>query len=298
MTQLSEAYFKIRNTFRFALGNLFDFDPTVDAVPEDSLEEIDRWMLDRTKQLVAKSLEFYESFDFHRVYHALYNFCVVDLSAFYFDILKDRLYTFSAKGCERRSAQTAMYRIASVLARLFAPILVFTTDEIWKHLPSESGTPGEVHLTLFPRPEECSKYPDEARDARWTHLLEVREAVLKSLEQARNAKEINSGLEARVELGAEGDLLSLLRDYADWLPTLFIVSQVDLVNGNASGVRPSESLPALKIAVQRARGKKCERCWNYSHRVGEDAAYPTLCERCVPVLREIEGAEGTAVANP
>src|SRR5579883_1567267 len=296
MTQLSEAYFKIRNTFRFALGNLFDFNPSVDAVPEDSLEELDRWMLGRTKQLVAKCLEFYESFDFHRVYHALYNFCVVDLSAFYFDILKDRLYTFSAKGCERRSAQTAIYRIASGLARLFAPILVFTTDEIWKHLPKESGAPAEVHLTLFPRPEECSKYPDEALEARWSHLIEVRDAVLKSLEQARNAKEINSGLEARVELASDGDLASLLRDYADWLPTLFIVSQVDLVNGNSSGGnQPSgggqaEALPGLKVTVQRPRRKKCESCWNYSVRVGEDAKYPTLCERCVPVLREIEGA--------
>ncbi|HZP34031.1 MAG TPA: isoleucine--tRNA ligase [Candidatus Acidoferrales bacterium] len=303
MTQLSEAYFKIRNTFRFALGNLFDFNPSVDAVPEDSLEELDRWMLGRTKQLVAKCLEFYESFDFHRVYHALYNFCVVDLSAFYFDILKDRLYTFSAKGCERRSAQTAIYRIASGLARLFAPILVFTTDEIWKHLPKESGAPAEVHLTLFPRPEECSKYPDEALEARWSHLIEVRDAVLKSLEQARNAKEINSGLEARVELASDGDLASLLRDYADWLPTLFIVSQVDLVNGNSSGGnQPSgggqaEALPGLKVTVQRARGKKCERCWNYSVRVGEDAKYPTLCERCVPVLREIEGAAGADGAN-
>ena len=297
MTQLSEAYFKIRNTFRFALGNLFDFNPTPDAMPEDELEELDRWMLGRTKQLVSKCLEFYESFDFHRVYHALYNFCVVDLSAFYFDILKDRLYTFSAKGSERRSAQTAIYRIASVLARLFAPILVFTTDEIWKHLPRESGAPAEVHLALFPRPDECSKYPDEALDARWVHLLGVRDAVLKSLEQARNAKEINSGLEARVELASDGDLAALLRDYADWLPTLFIVSQVDLVNGNSSGANQTASLPGLGIKVYRARGKKCERCWNYSVRIGEDADYPTLCERCVPVLREIKGDAGTAGAN-
>src|SRR5579863_3220433 len=155
MTQLSEAYFKIRNTFRFALGNLSDFDPSRDSVMEDSLEELDRWMLGRTNQLVAKCLEFYESFDFHRVYHALYNFCVVDLSAFYFDILKDRLYTFAAKSSARRSAQTAMYRIASALARLLAPILVFTTDEVWRYLPRQAGAPAEIHLSLFPRPDEC-----------------------------------------------------------------------------------------------------------------------------------------------
>ena len=295
MTQLSEAYFKIRNTFRFALGNLSDFDPSRDAVADDSLEELDRWMLGRASQLVAKCLEFYESFDFHRVYHALYNFCVVDLSAFYFDILKDRLYTFAPKGCGRRSAQTAIYRIASALARLLAPILVFTTDEIWKHLPREAGTSAEIHLTLFPRPSECG-FPDGALEKRWARLLEAREAVLKSLEQARNAKQINSGLEARVELAADGEWAPLLRDYAAWLPTLFIVSQVDLVNGRSPAAVPSEARPGLGVAVHRARGRKCERCWNYSVRVGEGADYPTVCERCLPVLREIENA-GTAGAN-
>jgi isoleucyl-tRNA synthetase len=296
MKQLSEAYFKIRNTFRFALGNLSDFDPSHDAVPADSLEELDRWMLGRTSRLVARCLEFYQSFDFHRVYHALYDFCVVDLSAFYFDILKDRLYTFAAKGCQRRSAQTAIYRIVSALARLLAPILVFTTDEIWKHLPREKAAPSEIHLTRFPTGEWCG-FPDEALEARWARLLEVREAVLKSLEEARNAKEINSGLEARVELAADGELGTLLRDYAAWLPTLFIVSQVDLVKGNAPAGTHSEKLPGLSVAVHRARGKKCERCWNYSVRVGESSDYPTVCERCLPVLREIEGAAGTADAN-
>jgi len=296
MKQLSEAYFKIRNTFRFALGNLSDFDPSRDAVPADSLEELDRWMLGRTSRLVAKCLEFYQSFDFHRVYHALYDFCVVDLSAFYFDILKDRLYTFAAKGCQRRSAQTAIYRIASALARLLAPMLVFTTDEIWKHLPREEGALSEIHLAQFPTGEWCG-FPDEALEARWAHLLEVREAVLKSLEQARNAKEINSGLEARVELAADGELASLLRDYAAWLPTLFIVSQVDLVNRSAPAAVHSEKLPGLDVTIHRARGKKCERCWNYSVRVGESGDYPTVCERCLPVLREIEGSAGTAGAN-
>ena len=297
MTQLSEAYFKIRNTFRFALGNLFDFDPGRDAIAEDSLEELDRWMLGRASQLVTKCLEFYESFDFHRVYHALYNFCVVDLSAFYFDILKDRLYTFAPRGCRRRSAQTAIYRIASALVRLLAPILVFTTDEVWKHLPREATAPAEVHLTLFPRPGECCSFPDEALETRWAHLLEVREAVLKSLEQARNAKQINSGLEARVELAADSQLGPLLRDYAAWLPTLFIVSQVDVVNGNSPATAQSQVPLGLGVTVHRARGKKCERCWNYSLRVGESADYPTVCERCLPVLREIDGAAGTAGAN-
>jgi isoleucyl-tRNA synthetase len=289
MTQLSEAYFKIRNTFRFALGNLSDFDPSRDSVAEDSLDELDRWMLGRTNQLVAKCLEFYESFDFHRVYHALYNFCVVDLSAFYFDILKDRLYTFAAKSSARRSAQTAMYRIASALARLLAPILVFTTDEVWRYLPREADAPAEVHLSLFPRPDECLRRPDETLEARWSNLLEVRNAVLKSLEQARSAKEINSGLEARVELSADGKLAPLLRDYAAWLPALFIVSQVELANGSSPAKAVSETLPGLGVTIHRAQGKKCERCWNYSVRVGESADYPTVCEECALALAGIGG---------
>jgi isoleucyl-tRNA synthetase len=298
MTQLSEAYFKIRNTFRFALGNLSGFDPFRDAVPDDSLEEVDRWMLARTSRLVAKCAEFYEDFDFHRVYHALYDFCVVDLSAFYFDILKDRLYTFAPKGCARRSAQTAIYRIAAALARLLAPILAFTTDEIWKHLPREAGAPAEIHLTLFPKPGECCSFFDEALEARWARLLEVREAVLKSLEQARSAKKINSGLEARVELAPDGLLAPLLRDYAAWLPTLFIVSQVELADGGPTPENRSETLPGLGVTIHRAQGKKCERCWNYSVRVGESADYPTVCERCLPVLREIEsGGADAAGAN-
>ena len=296
MTQLSEAYFKIRNTFRFALGNLSGFDPSRDSVAEDSLEELDRWMLGRTNQLVAKCLEFYESFDFHRVYHALYNFCVVDLSAFYFDILKDRLYTFAAKSSARRSAQTAIYRIASALARLLAPILVYTTDELWKYLPREADAPTEVHLSLFPRPDECLRRPDETLEARWSNLLEVRDAVLKSLERARGAKEINSGLEARVELSADSKLASLLRDYAAWLPALFIVSQVELTNGN-SPAGGSGTPPGLGVTIHRAQGKKCERCWNYSVRVGESTDFPTICERCVAALQEIERTAGTAGAK-
>ncbi|HUI39068.1 MAG TPA: class I tRNA ligase family protein, partial [Candidatus Nitrosotalea sp.] len=296
MTQLSEAYFKIRNTFRFALGNLSDFDPARDSVADTSLVEIDRWMLGRTGRLLANCMEWYKNFDFHRVYHAVYDFCVVDLSAFYFDILKDRLYTFAPKGCPRRSAQTAIYRIASTLARLLAPILAFTADEIWQYLPREEGAPADIHLSLFPPGQFCS-FPDEALDARWGHLLEVRAAVLKSLEQARAAKQINSGLEARVELSADSALEPLLRDYADWLPTLFIVSQVELTNGNSPTGAASETMPGLGVTVHRALGKKCERCWNYSLRVGENTDYPTVCERCVAALEEIEsysGPSGTA----
>jgi isoleucyl-tRNA synthetase len=292
MAQLSEAYFKIRNTFRFALGNLSDFDPSRDALADDSLEELDRWMLGRTSRLVAKCLEFYESFDFHRVYHALYDFCVVDLSAFYFDILKDRLYTFASKGCERRSAQTAIYRIASALARLLAPILAFTTDEIWRHLPHSAGDPESVHLALFPTTKELGASIEGAKAQEWERLMLLRTIVLQALEDARNKKMISSALEAKVTVGASSHLIPMLREYAAWLPTLFIVSQVEI-----SEDLHSDPLSGFTVSVSPAEGAKCERCWNYSLRVGESPDYPTVCERCLPVLREIEGAAGTAGAN-
>ena len=308
MTQLSEAYRKVRNTFRFAISNLFDFDPARDAMPESELEEIDRFMLQRTSRLVSEAEAFYQAFDFHRVYHALHDFCVVELSAFYFDILKDRLYTFAPRGPARRSAQTAVYRIATALVRLLAPILAFTAEEIWQYLPRTASEPDSVHLALFPKPMECRAFPDEALDARWEHLREVRTETLKALEQARAEKRISSALEARVVLGAEGTLAELLEQYAAWLPALFIVSQVqfastavDAISGSALR---SATLPGLTIAVVRASGTKCERCWNYSTRVGENLDYPTICERCVAALREIEASDavsagsGPAVATP
>ena len=288
MTQLSEAYRKIRNTFRFALGNLADFDPARDAVPEQELGELDRWMLQRTRKLITECDVFYKDFDFHRVYHALHDFCVVELSAFYFDILKDRLYTSAPNSSKRRSAQTAMHRIASSLVRMLAPVLAYTSEEIWKYLPRRADEPESVHLALFPKPAECRKYPDEALDARWNELVRVRNAVLLALEQARNAKTINGGLEARVELSAEGTLAELLGEYASWFPSLFIVSQVELVDKHAPDAIRSEDLPGLAVTVRRANGTKCERCWNYSTRVGESADYPTVCERCVASLNEIE----------
>ena len=297
MTQLSEAYRKIRNTFRFALGNLFDFDPAADAIPESDLEEIDRWMLQRTRRLVLEAEAFYRAFDFHRVYHALHDFCVVELSAFYFDILKDRLYTSAPKSWARRSAQTTIYRISNALVRMLAPIMAFTAEEIWANLPHTPSEPDSVHLALFARPAECRAFPDEALDERWGHLRDVRTEVLKALEQARAQKRISGALEARVVLAAEGTLAELLEQYAAWLPMLFIVSQVELLVPGASydlqsDAMRSQLLPELSVTVRRADGAKCERCWNYSIRVGESGDYPSLCERCVAALREIEASDG------
>jgi len=278
MTQLAEAYRKIRNTFRFALGNLSDFDPARDALPDAQLEEFDRWMLERTARLAADCRRWYDEFEFHRVFHAIHDFAIVELSAFYFDVLKDRLYTFAPRSRGRRSAQTAVYRIASALVRLLAPILTFTTEEVWKYFPRRSGDPESVHIAVFPSPEEVATGLDAARAQNWDRLLGVREQVLKALEGARQSKQISASLEARVRLGANGELAGLLAKYAGWLPALFIVSQVEL--GAASN-------GDVAVAVERARGKKCERCWNYSERVGESTAWPTVCERCVAALEEI-----------
>ena len=189
MTQLSEAYRKIRNTFRFAAGNLADFDPQRDALRDADLWEIDRWMLTRTADLVRQCRQRYDAFEFHRVFHALHDFCVVDLSAFYFDVLKDRLYTFAPANPGRRSAQTAVYRIASALIRLLAPIMVFTAEEIWKHLPRAAGHAESIHLALLPQAEEMGAPVDAGVSDNWDKLLKLRRAVLVHLETARNQQD-------------------------------------------------------------------------------------------------------------
>jgi isoleucyl-tRNA synthetase len=291
MTQLSEAYRKLRNTFRFALGNLADFDPARDAVPDTEMEELDRWMLSRTGELVRECRKWYETFEFHRVFHALHDFAVVDLSAFYFDVLKDRLYTFAARNRARRSAQTAVYRIASALLRLATPIIAFTAEEIWKHFPHVAGDLESAHLALFPAAEELGAQIDAQRKAIWEELLKVRTEVLRKLEEARNAKTIAGGLEAKVGLRASNSFYYMLKDYESLLPSFLIVSQVQITPADAPALNlRNEAGSLLDVAVQRADGAKCERCWNYSTHVGENADYPTVCERCVKSLAEIEQA--------
>jgi len=299
MTQLSEAYRKIRNTFRFALGNVADFDPSRDALPNNQLEEIDAWMLDRTAELVKKCREWYANYEFHRVYHAIHDYCVVDLSAFYFDVLKDRLYTKAPKNKSRRSAQTAVWKISDALVRLAAPVLVFTAEEIWKYLPKTTGRPESVHIAVFPDAAEvaCGIAAKEAE--KWERLAQVRSAVLVALEQARAAKSIGGGLEAMVRLHANSKapgLQELLKEKGSLLPALFIVSQVAVDSADGHGLIPSETLPGLAVKIERAGGKKCERCWNYSTHVGENARYPAVCERCSEALAEIEGGGSAGVA--
>ncbi len=288
MTQLSEAYRKIRNTFRFALGNLSDFDPSQNALPNDQLEELDRWMLERTADLVKRCRDWYTTYEFHRIYHAIHDYCIVDLSAFYYDILKDRLYTKAPNSKSRRSAQVVVWKITSALIRLMTPILVFTAEELWKFLPKAAGAPDSVHIAVFPSEEELRTGIHEDKAAVWDLLGKVRGEVLKALEIARNEKKlINSGLEAKILLNGDLELKAKLKHYLPRLPGLFIVSQVDLITAG-KGDFASDVVPTLEVTVQRADGKKCVRCWNFSTHVGENSRYPTICERCSEAIAEIE----------
>jgi isoleucyl-tRNA synthetase len=281
LERLSEAYRKLRNTFRYALGNLGDFDPERDALPAGELLELDQWILVRAADLVRDCRAFYEEYAFHRVYHAAYDFATATLSALYFDVLKDRLYTAAPRSRARRSAQTALYRLTWALVRLLAPVLSFTTDEVWGHLTKAAGAPDSVHLALFPEPEELTAGLTEEhrrRAANWERLLEVRDEVLKHLEVARQEKLIGAPLEAQVRLRVPRPLLPLLEEYAAELPGWFIVSQVTLEPGDGE---------ALSVEVSRAAGAKCERCWKYSTAVGAHSRWPTICPACAEAVTEI-----------
>ncbi|MCC6587230.1 MAG: isoleucine--tRNA ligase [Bryobacterales bacterium] len=289
LTRLTEAYRKMRNTLRYALGNLSDFNPTTDALPAGELLEIDQWILTRAEQLVTTVRKFYEDFAFHRAYQAFYNFATTDLSSLYFDVLKDRLYTAAPKSIARRSAQTAMWRITDALLRLMAPVLTFTTEEAWLVFPKKEGEPGSVHLALFPEPSDLTSglnASHRARLANWDKLVAVRETVNKSLEMARQEKFIGAPLEAKVRLKAGSDLLPLLEQYRKDLPALFITSQV-VVEGQADGAD-------LSVHVERADGTKCERCWKYTLDVGSNARRPTVCAACASAVNEIVGGQPNA----
>jgi isoleucyl-tRNA synthetase len=290
LTRLSEAYRKLRNTLRYCLSNLYDFEPQRDLVANDLLEEIDAWALWRTAQVLEQVEAGYNNCTFHKVYRTLYDFATVDLSAFYFDILKDRLYTAPAKSVRRRAGQSTLCLLVDALVRALAPILCFTADEVWSLLPDYKGREPSVHLAGFTSPAELrGRIPERhlRRLRNWEHLVKVRNEVLKALEMARQEKLIGGGLEAKVTLFVNGDLAPLLKEYRDMLPTLFIVSQVDLSQRSAEGAQQTQ-FPGLAVRVETAMGEKCARCWNYSERVGEDPRHTSVCERCSAVLNEIE----------
>ena len=285
MQRVGENYRDVRNRFRYILGNLDGFDPAVDTVPYEEMEPLDQYMLRQTLAFSSDIRKQYDEFAFHKIYHRLNHFCIVDLSAFYFDVLKDRLYVSATQSKVRRSAQTAIWRIGEALTRLLAPIMTFTCEEVWQYLPKVAGREQSVHLAQFPVPADIlgsGAKPDRRADEEWATLRSVRDEVLKALETARNNKLIGTALEAQVAITASDPLYSLLERYAGQLRYLFIVSQVALAPGSGNGTG------SVKVEVKKAEGRKCERCWNYSTHVGEDKNYPTVCERCSAVLKELE----------
>ncbi len=289
MQRVAENYRKIRNTFRYILGNLKGFDPATDALSFDELQPFDQYILLRLAEATEDVRDWYDDFAFHKLFMRLKDFCVVDLSAVYFDVIKDRLYTFAPRSKERRSAQTAIWIIGDALVKLLAPLMSFTAEEIWPYLPQTKNRPSSVHVAYFPTADEIASNRNSAEaktiEEEYARLVTVRNDVLKKLEEARNEKLIGSGLEAQVTLGAPAELYPLLKKHAAELRYLFIVSDVQLTQGGSNGA-------GLDVKINKAPGLKCERCWNYSTEVGKDAEYPTVCERCAPVLHELEATAG------
>jgi isoleucyl-tRNA synthetase len=278
MLRVSETYRSLRNKLRYLLSNLNGFEPEKHAVAWEQMRPLDQYMLTRTRELTEKVLGWYEDFEFHRIYHALNEFAVSELSALYIDAVKDRIYTFAPQNPDRRSAQTVLWMIAEALVRLVAPLLSFTADEIWHYLPKMSNRLPSVHLELFPTPESLAATIDTKLMEDWATLLSIRDEALKSLEEARQAKQIGKALDARLVLQVPEELGALLERYRAGLTELLNVSQVDVVPG------PSQQVIATTLV---ADGAKCERCWNYSVHVGEDWRWPTVCERCSAALEQI-----------
>ena len=271
-----EVYRKIRNSFKFLLGNLYDFDPVEDSVSFDEMREVDRLILSRLQGLIKQITFSFETFKFHEAIRLFHNFLTNELSSFYFDILKDRLYTFPAKSKERRSAQTVLYQLLFSLTRLIAPVLSFTSEEIWEYLKSSrfkaQNLEESIFLTSWPKAED--RLVDKELEEKWSRIMELRDKVLKKLEEARQSRTISSSLEAKVIINASDPLFSLLKGLGEQLKEVLIVSQVEL----------KEKEEEVEVKVERAEGRKCERCWNYSPYVGENKKHPTLCERCWKVV--------------
>jgi isoleucyl-tRNA synthetase len=281
LTRLSEAYRRIRNTCRYILGNLSDFDPVTCSVPFREMPEIDRWALHQLELLKEKVLKAYDSFEFHVLYHAVNSFCTVEMSAFYLDILKDRVYTSRTDSLERRSAQTAMYLILEAIVKLTAPVLSFTSDEVWRYMPKQAEE--SVHLAEFPPLR--SEHRDDGLVERWERLIKVRAEVSKALEQARVQKVIGHSLDAAVAINAPPELRLFLQTYANHLKSIFIVSKVELVETLGGDYYEAEGMTGMQIRVTAAPGAKCERCWCYDEEIGRDVEHPTICPKCLAAVK-------------
>ena len=283
LKQLAEVYRKIRNTIRYILGNTNDFNYETDAVPFNEMLELDQWALMHLQLLKKEVTAAYESYDFHVLYHAIHNFCTVEMSSFYLDILKDRLYAYKADSKERRSAQTAMHEILMDLIVMLSPVLSFTMEEVWQFMKKPANAPESVQM--LPWPEVKEEYINEELETKWDNFIEIRSEITKVLELARRNKQIGHSLDAKVELHAEGEALAILKSVEKDLATLLIVSQAIIVEGAADGAEAT-GREDLKVTVAAAEGHKCERCWIYSDEVGQDAEHPTLCKRCAEAVKD------------
>jgi isoleucyl-tRNA synthetase len=295
MQRAAENYRKLRNTFKFLLGNLHGFDPAQHAVADDQLLPLDRYMLARTRELTEKVRDWYERFEFHRVYHAVNEFTIVDLSALYLDVLKDRMYTFAPTSLERRSAQTVIWKITEALVRLVAPILAFTADEVWSYLPQVEGREASVHLAKFPEPEELGA-KDEASLRDWKNLLLIRGEVMIALEAQRKAGKIGKALESKVQIEAlpAGEPWRLLKKYESSLKELLNVSEVEIDDrpGLRAGAVPMGNYALLNEKlinplVKSAEGQKCNRCWNYRTDTAQYGPWANVCGRCAEALNQM-----------
>jgi isoleucyl-tRNA synthetase len=284
--QLSDAYRRIRNTCRFMLGNFSDFDLKTDARPVSEMGELDRFILHRLFQVTQKAVNAYDTYEFHTIYHGLHNFCVVDLSAFYLDIIKDRIYTSPPASLERRDAQTVMAVILDTLVKIMAPILPFTAEEIYAHMPLGREKKDSVHME--PMAVADPHWQDRELASKWNRILALRSEVTKALEAARKNKLIGHPLDAAVEIklpdtGLQSSLQALDLDLSD----IFIVSSARLTDTLDPGAFQGKEMPGLEIAVKKAPGEKCERCWRFSQAIGQDTRFPTACDRCASALNQI-----------
>ncbi len=284
LKQMSEVYRKIRNTARYILGNIHDFDPKKDSVAVENMNELDKWAMMRLSQMTEKVLAAYESYDFHLIYHAIHNFCVVDMSNFYLDIIKDRLYVEKAESMERRAAQTVMHAVLDTIVRLLAPVLVYTSEEIWQFMPHKEGD--DERSVLYNDMPKAGAEIDKAFEEKWDRFIKVRADVSKALENARAEKKIGNSVGASVELYVSSEIKAFLESFGDTLSTLFIVSGVKLLETEAPVGAYAGEVEGLKVSIAIPEGEKCERCWLYSETVGHDADHPTLCSRCAEIIKE------------
>jgi isoleucyl-tRNA synthetase len=274
--RLVEAYRRVRNTLRFLIGNLYDFDPERDSLHVEDMEELDRWILSRLQGLIRRSTQALDEYQLHTVYHALHNFCAVDLSSLYLDMRKDCLYTFAEDSRQRRSAQTAMYHLLTTMVKLMAPIIVHTSEEAWQQF-DENGYSDSIHLQEWPLPDEI--WEDAELSKTFQVLLDLRDKVTKAMEEKRDNKEIGTSLEAAVKIFVPPSMAGIIKEREGLLPTLFIVSEVE--------VAYIDQEDEVLVEVGRAGGEKCSRCWNYRISVGENPDHPEICDRCLQVVDKL-----------